>query len=245
MVLLQLCSFSSNVTGETIRLELKASALLSKFQNSLMQQGVCRILVHNPCCLKIVWNSVDPVTGRLKREEFCCTEASFLEGRTMNLKCDCRIFAERLKCMDNGDQGVCPHVLLFDTVRACVLAGNAAKSCSSSSTFDRYLFEQLFCAGSVTCVHSDNSSFKFFVNVTEREASVNRTTQVALCRMQRIASKCYVCCENFRCKRGKMKSVKATTSVDDLCVHLQAIANNEQHGHAMKLCEMEVNDSGE
>ncbi len=231
------------MADEAVRATLNKSSLLYCFQNSLMQQGVCRILTNNSCCLKIAWNTVDAITGRMTNEEFCCTQATFLETRKINLKCDCRVFAERLKSIDGIEDGVCPHVLLFDTVHACVLGGVSATN-TNTSTFERFLAEQLFQSGPVTCIHSDRSSYKFFVNVSEREASTNKTTQVSVCRMQRTDNKCYVCCENFRCKRGKMKNVKSTARVEDLCVHLQAIAEHPEHGEVMKRCQVNVNESG-
>lgn len=225
--------------------QLTSSSLLRDFQHSLIQHGICRVLVFNSCCVKIAWNAVDPKTGSLKSEDFCYTQASFVEGVVIGVKCDCRVYAESLNLYDGVQAGVCPHGIIFSVAMACAarVANPIDTGGVSTDVFERFLMEQFLNRSPVTVLHHDHRAYKFLVVVDEREAVINKTSQLAICRMERIGEKCYVCCGDFRCKRGKMKSVKTTNSMDSLCIHLQTIGKDEVHGQVMK-CIMEVTEAG-
>lgn len=200
---------------------------LVSFQLDLIDHGTVRIIQRDLIHMNIIWNAVDAITGSLIPDKFSTSFVTTLHGNVVEMACDnCTTFANSLlDPTHSANGGVCPHKRLV--VHVLEVYSAPPDSTWSEDLFKHFLQNEIRKGFGCWLLPSSGEHLKFFVLVPIQEANTSRTTEHAICLIRNVDGLPWVKCLEMRCTKGKMKSLKRSTSLCDLCIHLVCLFKDE------------------
>lgn len=210
-------------TESTFNFISNQPSLTTKFSKDIVQFGLLRVLSCEHQSLRIVWNSTNPIDGSLMQESFSISEAILDQtGPIRDFSCDnCQTFADSLRDFHFIQQGgLCVHKRLIGTVWKVLSATEEENLLWTTNDFNFFVRQQMSMKLGCKLLEKSPTILKFFVLIDSQSAIRQRTTEVSVCFIQKIDKSLWVKCNEMRCNKGKLKNLKKTNSVQDVCAHL-------------------------
>jgi hypothetical protein len=215
----------------------------------MIEGGIVRV-IQDRNRYAVVWNAVDPMTGSFVVDNFSVSAFSVISGNVVDFSCDnCGTFANSLlNPQMEAVGGICPHKFL--TSRLLEIYHSSTTSWPNDA-FNHFLSAQVR-KGSGCELLGKLSHLKYFVLVSTADARAQRTTEHSVCLLRPVDGLPWVKCNEMRCTKGKMKRLKRTTSLGELCIHLVTLLQDngckeelKERGVEMKLTQADVRLSNE
>jgi hypothetical protein len=202
------------------------SSIFSDFRQSLMRDGIFRILRNDADCLQVVWNSYDSKSGAFLRRKYVTTSMRLPAVHQPVLLCEgCPSFQHSSQIME-ASASFCLHTKLLAVLKPQL---NPDNFLSSKDPFVRWALRCSTSGANVVKLDEDCGFMKFFVNVSDGIARNEGTSVTSLCYVWLSTNGNRLSCESSVCVNKTMKGVKETTSVSDVCCHLRAVFEHAEH----------------